>query len=274
MGRTVLLLLTLSLAPVLTAADVNGDGLETILLPLAFMPHAPDVPGAYGTAWNGEVWVYNGSDTQIYLYHCNFDCPQDFVPGHMGLVGAGLGERPELGYMFYLPIRLAPHVTFANRMYERTLRGQPRGVDLPVVREGAFFNTERVFLGVPADEGVRVAIRAYDPWVHNIGGPSHPTAPSTPRLGSVRVELLDEIDDTVLGRAVLHPTVQYKETQSDISRPALDGIYDLAAMFPKIRDAVGRIHIRVTPVPAGAEYYAMVSVTDNSTQTVSIITAQ
>lgn len=269
---TLLAMLLLTSLPV-RAADVNGDGVETILLPLAFMPHAPNVPGAHGTAWNGEVWLHNGSDTQIYLHHCNFDCPQDFVPGHMGLVGLPLGERPELGHMFYLPARLAPHVTFANRMFERTLRGQPRGVDLPVVREGAFFNKERVFLGVPIDEDVRVAIRVYDPWVHHLGGTAHPTAPPSPRLEGVRIQLSSEADQTILATAILRPTVQYKETLADISRPALDGIYDLGAVFPAIRNA-GRMHIRVTPVPAGAEYYAMVSVTDNSSQTVSIITAQ
>jgi hypothetical protein len=258
----------------LQAADVNGDGLETILIPLAFMPHAPDVPGAFGTAWSGEVWLHNGSDRLIDLYNCNSFCPEQFVPGRMGLITHPLGERPDLGYLFYVGSTLAPRVTFANRMYERTLRGQPRGVDLPVVREGAFFNNERVFLGVPVDAGVRAAIRVYDPWVHHFGSTFYPEPPS-PRLEGVRVELRREGSEaTTLGTAVLRPIVQLKQSPIDYTRPAFDGIYDLGAMFPAIRDVVGRVHVRVTPIPAGAEYYAMVSVTDNSSQTVSIITAQ
>lgn len=272
-NRVLAVVLLLASLP-LHGEDVNADGFETILLPLAFMPHAPDIHGAYGTAWNGEVWFHNGSDTHIDLYQCNFSCPWEFRPGSMSLITLPLGERPELGHMFYIRSTLAPRVTFSNRMYERTLRGQPRGVNLPVVREGTFFNSERTFLGVPVDNGVRAAIRVYDPWVHHIGGPSDPAAPPTPRLEGVRVELRGEFDETILGTAVLRPTLQYQKSPIDRTRPALDAIYDIAAKFPAVRTLVGRVHIRVTPLPAGAEYFAMVSVTDNSSQTVSIITAQ
>lgn len=259
----------------LFAADINGDGFDTILLPLAFSSTAADVPGAYGTAWSGDAWIHNGSTRDVRLYECSTPCfPHRYAPDDFNRVGFPLGAHPQLGYMLYVDAQAAPHVTFSNRIFERTLRGQPRGVDVPAVREGNFFASQRAFLGVPVDEGVRAGLRVYDPWVHQHDALTARAAfpPPSPPLEGVSVEVRDQ-NARVLTTTILRPVVTYRENVADISRPGLAAIYDLAAALPQLRDAQ-TVHIRVTPIPNGAQYYAMVSITDNQTQTVSIITAQ
>ncbi|HET7712718.1 MAG TPA: hypothetical protein VFL80_12370, partial [Thermoanaerobaculia bacterium] len=55
-------------------------------------------------------------------------------------------------------------------------------------------------------------------------------------------------------------------------QPGYAAIHDLAALFPQLRD-VDRYDVRVTPLVEGMEYWAVVSVTDNDTQQVLLITA-
>lgn len=58
--------------------------------------------------------------------------------------------------------------------------------------------------------------------------------------------------------------------QWDIS-PGFAAIYGLAAEFPAV-NSLERFHLRIAPLGDGAQYWAMVSVTDNETQQVLFIT--
>lgn len=261
--RTVLLLFVLSLTPLLSAADVNGDGRETILMPFAFRP-VDNLLGAYGTIWTGEVWLENRSSEPVFLWNCTTVCPR-IGARERAVLGFPLGQRPELGFLFTLAGEAAPHLTFSNRIFERTLRAQPLGVDIPVVREGAFFSGDQTFLGVPAGEAVRVSLRAYDPWIHV------PTP--TVRLQHLLVTVVNSAG-TELGRFEVRPGVVNQTTSGeDWFKPGIAAVHDLATLVPTVR-MHERVHIRVSSHPAQAQYYAMVAVTDNETQTVSIITAQ
>lgn len=263
MTRTTLLLLILALAPFVAAADVNGDRAETILLPLAFA-YTNNVPGAYGTMWSGEVWLENRTTEPVSLWTCTFVCPR-IGAGERLLLGFPLGRHPEFGFLWTMAADVAPHLTFSNRIFERTLRAQPRGVDIPVVREGSFFNGEQTFLGVPAGEGVRVSLRAYNPWNHV----------PTPTVNLQRL-LVTVVNDAgaELGRFEMRPEILNPTTSGeDWFKPGIAAVHDLAAVVPAMR-AHQRVHIKIGAQPGQAQYYAMVAVTDNETQTLSIITAQ
>lgn len=246
-----------------TAADINADGMETILLPLAFTPSGDEIAGAFGTVWTGMVWMHNRSDVTIGLLQCMVPC-HGYEPGSMGVVGLPLGRRPELGLLLHVPSPYAGSLTFTNRIFERTRLGQPRGVNIPVVREGEFMQGINTLLAIPVGGGVRAGIRLYDPWITEV-------TPSTPRLNSLTIEVLG-VDQVVLGSATVTPVVVFREVIGDPHRPGFAAIHDLATIVPDI-NAREFVHVRVTPNPAGAQYYAMVAVTDNDTQTVSIITA-
>lgn len=266
--RLVVCLLVAAFSWQVFPADVNADAHETILFPFAFRPRTNEVPGAFGTIWSGHVWIENRSSEILSLYtFCSPGCI-GISPGEARDIVEPLGTTPEAGYLFHIPVGQARQVTFSNRIFECTLRTQPRGVDIPVVREGNFFSTAQTFLGVPSGEGVRASVRVYDPWFHF--GSRRPGA----MLERIVIDVLDR-DQRPLGSATLvlwpqipataHPAVGWH-------KPGFAAIYDLSAIAPV--GAHEFVYVRVTPQPTGAQYYAMVAVTDNATQAVSIITAQ
>lgn len=266
--KVLMLALTLvSIAGLAAADDVNGDRLEMVLLPFAFRENVDEIHGAYGTIWTGQVWLENRDDNAVPLHDL---CQQAICPGMDPntagrLMTTPLGVNPaELGLLMFIPAEQAKNVTWSNRIFERTLRSQPRGVDVPVVREGDFFDTPQTFLGVPSGESVRLSLRVYDPWINYSSGRPAPV------LEGLTVQIRDPQGVTI-GTTTLRPAIT--STTNAWYRPGFSAIYDIAAAFP-VTNAAAYLHIRVSPVPANAQYYAMVAVTDNLTQTVSIITAQ
>jgi hypothetical protein len=253
------------------AADVNGDEIETVLFPLAFNSTRHAVPGAFGTVWSGEVWMDNrNSSIVLFLPPCDVPivCPEE-------LIRAGRTEMlrpfqyPERGLVLHIQIQHAARLTFSNRIFEHTLRAQPRGVDIPVIREGEFFDSVKTFPAVPAGDDLRIGVRVYDPW---LALRRYIPVPFPP-LEAVRIEIFDEVQ-SLRGSAILDPELQNASgDRFDVLRPGFASNYDLAESFPVVRE-LSRVHVRLTPVPEGAQYWGMVSVTDNETQTVSIITAQ
>ncbi len=261
-------LLTLMLAflvgPPAPAADIDGDGYERILIPLAI--NGQTTPGAFGTQWTGRLWLYNAAPRAVGIAgpRCHSPGCGIYEAGHMGILGHGpTTSQPEVGLVLRPRSDDAPHLTFSSRLWETTRMGQPRGIDLPIVREGNFFAGPVAFLGVPADSGVRVALRVYNPWVE--------PRSSVAGADRVAVEFLDA-NGVALATTELTLTVPGNPAERP-DYPGFAAIHDARAAFPQLA-GTDVLHIRVRPVVPGAQYYAMVSVTDNETQTVAIVTAQ
>src|ERR1700730_497456 len=242
------------------AADTNNDGVETILLPLAFRSNVT-IFGAFGTQWRGEVWLRNESSLPVYLQRavgCTFnECSAQYPQLFTGRIDDPLQGNADGGLLLTPSAADARFLFFSNRMFEVTRHAQPQGIELPVIREGQFLKSSSLLIGAPTSDAVRVAIRLYDP--RRISG------------NSIKVEVLGP-DAAILGSTTLTTTVP-AASFGDLLRPGFIAIYDLAAVFPVVK-SVPYVHIRVTPLTANAEYWAMASVTDNDTQQVLLITPQ
>lgn len=258
------LLLFVMLAPAAAAADIDGDGNELILVPLAMNGHV--VSGAFGTQWTGMLALYNPLERSVGVAgpRCFFPRCGIYEAGHIGALDNGpITDRPEVGLLLMVAADDAPHLTLSSRLWETTQRGQPRGVDLPIVREGAFFAGPVAFLSIPIDGDVRVALRVYNPWADV----------RSPVIGAdrVTVEFLNSTGALLASTELSLPIPGNPAERPDY--PGFAAIHDLAAAFP-ILATVETVHVRVRPVREGAQFYAMVAVTDNETQTVAIVTAQ
>jgi len=260
--------LSLALAIIMAGAihaQTDTGPFEEILIPLAFCC-ANQVPGAHGTLWSGETFIHNGFNAQITLRSgggCQGSClgqtPADYIgPLLLSTV------HPEYGLLLTPHTVIGPSLTFSARIFETTRKGQPRGIDIPVVREREFFTQPSIFLAVPAGPDVRIALRLYDP-----------RAPRSV-ASTFTVEVLEYTGEELrtgqlLGTTRMSPIMRV-EGHTQAITPGFDIIADLAARFPVINN-YAYVNIKVTPQTPG-EYWGMVSVTDNDTQTVSIITAQ
>lgn len=248
------LVLTIA-APALLASDP-----ETILLPIAFQPGVTR-SGLRGTAWQGELWLRNSSSARIALSSvgCLFnECNFAYYPANYeGLVTEPLDGDPDGGFLLTPRQADLPALTFSSRVIEVAKHAQPQGLELPVVREAAFLSGSRELLGVPGGDAVRVALRLYDP--------------RRRQNPSVQVEIVDSTTGEVRGKESVFLVVP-AIAPFGVLRPGFAVIYDLGGLFPVIK-TLARFHVRVTPI-GWTEYWAMVSVTDNETGQVLIISPQ
>ena len=239
--------------------DVNRDGRVTYLVPL----NVPvSIPGALGSTWRTEIWVHNGSEYPFNIQGCpqlifetNLCDGVHFHPPGSTEKATSYETIDNGGFSMFL-FSLYPWqsgVVVTSRLYELSRHAQPAGVEIPVVREDQFFTKASRFIGIPRSSAFRVALRVYNPMRAN--------------LSTVRVELFDSSGQT-LGLSAL-PLVP--QTIGSIS-PGYAAILDLGNAFPQL-NTVDRFDIRVTPVHDGMTYWAFVSVTDQDTQTVLLVTA-
>lgn len=255
-----LALVVLCTADGVCARDTNGDGIETILLPLAFGGAVSDtVPGAYGTLWQGQTWMANTGSTTVFLNEslCPAECRIGYEPGFVGRVAEPLWIHPDRGVLLNPSVSEAAHLTFSARILELTRHAQPQGFQLPVIREGAFLTDPALFIGIPASGGVRAALRVYDP-----------------RRAAGASFIVDALDSAgkVLGTTVLTTTVS-EAAAGEAIVPGFAMITDVAQYFG-LPSSTDFYELRVRPLNTGIEYWGMVSVTDNDTQQVLIITPQ
>lgn len=247
-------------------ADVIDESYQTVLIPIVFSPFQI-LEGANGTRWTGEIWVHNGSQSPIHstqpLGPCTVFCGPQMEPGDFQQQSGLVSNQHDGGALLHLPAAGADQIFVQARLLELTRNSQPTGVELPIVREGDFFTGPVSILAIPAGIDVRSALRVYDP--------------RRMTNSAVRVEFLDPAGEVLATRelrpgddAVVPPggTPGFPPAHPKVAR-----LLDITMDFPQL-NALDRFHVRITPLTPGMEYWAMVSVTDNVTQHVLLVTAQ
>jgi hypothetical protein len=244
----VLVLLSWSLA----ARDIDGDGVITYLVPV-YVPEA--VAGAHGTLWVSELWLHNGNAHRVYIGDCeDLIGPPPACAYEPGVTRLSYPHFPARAaeLLVHVAVEDAERLVFSSRLFELSRLSQPVGIEVPVVGEERFFTKPVRFIAVPSSPALRVALRVYDP--------------RRSMNGIVRVELVESASGQQLAEASV-PIVYSDES----SAPGLAMLGDLASLFPEVR-SVDRYDVRVLPLGAEMEYWAIISVTDNDTQQVFTIT--
>ncbi len=250
--------------------DVNGDGYQSLLVPIAFGQNQ-HLPGAFGTQWSGEVWIHNGSPIDIQSPQptgiCIPSCDISLPKGFRGL-WPSLISNSYVGAMFHIPVATGDGVFVSARLLETTRMAQPTGVEVPIVKERDFFTGERWLLAVPVGESTRTALRVFDPYARAdtavtvdffSPGPDFFTPPGA----LIQSTVFRPANDPVAPYSGAFPSPEASVAAS----------FDLAADFPALT-AYEFVHIRLTPLQAGRPYWAMANVTHNETQHVLLVTSQ
>ncbi|MBW3563376.1 MAG: hypothetical protein KY459_01460 [Acidobacteria bacterium] len=243
--------------------DVDGDGRVTVLVPVALTRH-DQAAGAYGSLWATQTWIHNGTGLDIHFLQVPVDCFLSCAPlyptGYFGRVGeVGGSPTPDQGELLYLP-EVDDLIHLNLRLFELSRHAQPAGVEIPVIREKDFLTREAVLLAVPVGEELRSTLRVFDPVLI--------------RGSAVKVELLDpegHLVATTTLRPGDHPAVPEVKGSGFYRYPGYDAIYNITDIFPELRQ-FDHFHVRLTSLTPGLGYWGFVSVTDNETQHVLLIT--
>ncbi len=236
-----------------------GDrALEKWLIPVS----VPDVvDGALGSRWVTELELSNRASVPALF----------FVPSSFDLEPSGLGQYTNLspGEIFATPpmprfpgggafVYVDP---IAARSLARSLRVRDLSVDarafaapVPIVSEREGFIGSLLFLGVPTDPQYRINVRLYD-FAGELG---HDFYVETRSVSGQRL-------------GIFHGLTSRNDAETDPPRwPGYGEVDDLASRLPAIRKenrvdvVVGSSHMR--------RWWAMLTITDNRTQQVTIVT--
>jgi hypothetical protein len=240
--------------------ESRSSTFEQALIPIAAFANQV-LPGAFGTVWHGEFWIANDSDSDIYSLQgaiCQLGCPPARIP--VGFHGRVPLDNQDIdgGALIYLPVTAAGQVSMSARVLEITRRAQPTGFSVPVVRESEYFRRPVTFLGIPNTSGSRASLRIYDP----SGNPG----------AAFTIEFLASDGRTVGAMRVITTGGQPDRlAPASVYWPAVAKLHDIGSSPDLAPDAP--YHLRIRPEAAERPFWAFVTVTDNDTQHVLVITA-
>lgn len=251
--------ISLLLAIKLVALTVDGQtAYERFLLPL----YGPPAAGAYGSLWGVESWVhYAGTeDTDVVprLTVCTITC----TPFYPLLAGEG-PVRIQAAYggsslLLHVDRRVVSDFHFSSRVRDLS-RADGRGAEVPVIHESRMYASPVYLLNVPLHAGSRNTLRVY----------ALPEIPDP--VVEVRFFRMPRPD------ADLVPDLRRVDRITLRTPPGVDGfqirpsasVYDF--QVPELQ-AEGTVWLEIVPLTPGLRIWAMVSVTDNTTQHVTLVT--
>jgi hypothetical protein len=261
--------LTAPNAPTLTAVNAfryvdvlappDRAAYEAILIPLVF---AGD--GAFGSFWATDLWVHNDNRYAVTQFNGPFivavcvvgPCLQS-ISSHTTLKldsPATVSLYPH-GRVMYVPRSSAAGLHFDLRVHDVKRQGETHGVEIPVVRERDLRAGSFSLLGVPSDAQYRSRLRVY-----SLDAPK----------GAVTVRLVT---------MAKFPFVEVATALLFMDAPTGDTpAYGDIDLDPLIRSAAqpGPYRVQIDPsfLTLSPSYWAFVSITNNQTQNVTVVTPQ
>lgn len=252
-------------------APPSLENFERVLLPA----HNCYLQGAHGSEWCADLQVFNSGDGSATIYPVYPDPRGTSIaalllpPGRV----AGLGllrsiassfteTAPLSARLLYIDPEHADDVQINVRLYDESRTSMTWGTDVPVVRERDLFDRTIQVFPVPMAARFRTALRVYDP---------HRTPDAT-----VAVRFYSVASGQLLGSRVLTLQVLTRELNLgviDVSYPGLAELGNLSDLPELSSLNVGdAVRVEVEALTPGLKLWAMVSVTNDETQHVTLLT--
>jgi hypothetical protein len=244
------------IAPIAAAQKNPPLTTERVLVPVL----ARSVPGAFGSIWLTEFSLLNNNSTKAqieYPHECPGQCdPQVSVESgaFRDITNATMPGSGAPGVFLYVPVDVGPLMEYSLRVRDLALQVNSFGTEIPVVREANALSRPFNLLSVPIDDRFRHVLRVYD---------------FTGLPGMVRVEYLSIPGGAVLSQLNLP---LFGETGRGANGPSYPAFGHLSK--PRDISGVERVRIRVTPLDQTQRLWAFVTVTNNNTQELTVVSPQ
>lgn len=252
--------LALSTAP----ADVPVQAYTRVLVPIYLRT---PVPGANGSLWTTRFSIRNNGSTGAAILWCTGVCPAIYVPdGELQpgetqhtvpsqvFVGPGVSPGPVL----YLVPLDASQISFNLRVADTSRSAVNAGTQIPVVREKDFRTKTTQLLNIPIDARYRNTLRLYS---------------LDPGAADYTLRLYDENSATLLGQTTVHVVAPViPNLQLEPGYVQLNDVMTLATAATVLLPATVRVEIE--PLTPNSVFWAFVSITNNETQQLTVVTPQ
>lgn len=239
---------------------------EPVLVPVYI---ETSTPGAGGSQWKTDLWIQNlgSKDLSIVPWPCPADevCPAVYPLTRYLKPNE---SQHNLGAFFRVPDSVPPYrLVYFNRdaadgaalnlrVYDSARSTLDAGTEVPVVRERELLKSRTMLMNIPT-AGNRFLLRVYD-------------VALTDAMFHVRVFPQSEAADA-------QPLAEYDlraTTTTTLELREFPAYAQQTIELPAVAAALTAIRVEVTPLSSGSQYWAFVSVTNNTTSHVTTVTPQ
>ncbi|HEV7570880.1 MAG TPA: IPT/TIG domain-containing protein [Thermoanaerobaculia bacterium] len=236
------------------------DELDRILLPVA-----ASGPGPNAARFETEILITNAGDEEVPVSGAAVPtntgispAPIPRVPPHTtGTFTDGLaGAQFSPGAFIFVPARMARDVIAKVRVHDTSRDASSFGVEIPVVSDRDFAATVRL-AGIPTDARFRSTLRVY--------------AYDTRNFGPVTLRVRDSADGKLLVTVPVALISPNARTETGDLVPAAAQL-SLDSIIAPLRGH--RLRIDIADSDAVRPIWAFVSITNNQTQEITLVTPQ
>lgn len=229
------------------------------------------VPGAFGSLWATTFAVHNGSNREFIIEWCspdpslNIACPlvlpgdADLRPGDTKTALPSFYPKPadpNAGSVLYIFPEDAPQaLSFQLHVKDQSRSAVSAGTEVPVVQEADFKTLTLHLLNIPVDDRFRLTARLYEMNLDD---------------STFAFRVYDQDTNAIVGARIV--TMHIAPQGLNRFHPAYSQIDDLNAMAAAAIPKPKRLRIELEPKTPGVQFWAYVSITNNETQQVTLIT--
>jgi hypothetical protein len=244
---------------------VDDNEYENVLLPLTGTTRT-SAPGAFGSQWKTSTVVVNDTDS-TFTFNVPWGDPRLLIspalPQFVTLEPRST-SRLDLALtgpvVVRIPRALADHVFFQTRAFDASRADTNFGTSVPSVRESDFLHTRTTIADVPTADPFRATLRIYSP-------------DGKPR--AFRVTLRTQPELTASPYRQQPPPAASTITELQATTSALLEGYPYSVPIAELLlpfAGTAPVQVVIEPVDDGnAPFYALVSVTNNVTQHVTVL---
>lgn len=230
-----------------------------------------EVPGANGARWTTQFWIRNNSTEFVALapWPCDAACPPVVPSTRTLLPGESLKNLPPFfrppnanpSRILYVTKAWADRVSTHLRLFDAAGEAFDAGTEIPVPREDKLRTSTLQFHAVPLNDRFRIMLRIYD------------LGRSDSRF---RVRIYEQADGTSTTPPMreLELTAALQETGEFKTQAAYASYGDFNTLLQNPVPRPPLIRVEVEPLTQGSRFWAFVSVTNNTTQRVTLVTPQ
>jgi hypothetical protein len=239
-----------------SAALLAQQTFEKVLLPVVL---PSPVPGAFGSVWKTQITFLNKGADPLFianLFPCNFDpCLEPSLPPDRTVALVPRMNSSPIGKFLGIARSREQDLQIELRVFDASRTDTSFGTHIPVVPESAAQTGTVDLLGVPTTVPFRSLLRIYDFDPDD----SHTVAVNLYRQAA-DLNQSDQLVATTTARLLAGPYIDIPGyAEIDVSSTAL---------------GQSPVRVEIKPVTTGLRFWAMVSVTNNDTQHVTMITPQ
>ncbi|HJQ41142.1 MAG TPA: hypothetical protein VKB93_28730 [Thermoanaerobaculia bacterium] len=239
---------------------VNTLTFEPILIPIT----RTATPGAFNSQWKSETTMYVNSDGPLDIQPrtCTAaSCFPFLLPFNPYLFGVLREPPPQFeGQFVYVPQGSAEDLRVHTRVYDEAQRDKSFGVEVPAVRPDDFTpaNRSTVLLDVPIGSQFRHTLRIYD------------RDPTPGRRVVIFVRLMGE--RTIRAEISRVFDIPPDNNTGPFGLPLRPGYIQFSSNDLPSLSGVDRIWYSIAPTDFTTRLWAFASITNNTTQEVTIVT--